>query len=176
VIFRETELPGLVVVELEELADERGSFARTFDAEEWERRGMCARVVQCNLSRNAASGTLRGLHYQDAPHGEAKLVRCSRGRVFDVAVDLRPDSPSFRAWHGIELTDANGLMLHIPDGFAHGFVTLADDTEVQYQMSAPYVLAAARGVRWDDPAFAIVWPVEPVVVSERDRTFPDFAW
>lgn len=175
-IFHETPLPGLIVVEIEQLVDERGTFARTFDADAWEEHGMCARVVQCNVSRNAASGTLRGLHYQDAPHGETKLVRCARGRIFDVAVDLRPDSATFRDWHGVELSDANGLMLHVPEGFAHGFVTLTDEAEVVYQMSAPYVPSAARGVRWDDPAFAIAWPLDPVVVSERDRSFPDFAW
>jgi len=135
---------------------------------------MSSRVVQCNLSRNLARGTLRGLHHQAAPHEEAKLVRCSRGTIFDVAVDLRPDSPTFRDWFGQELSTENGRMLFVPEGLAHGFITLTDDSEVLYQMSEPYEASAARGVRWDDPAFAIEWPLEPVMISERDRTFPDF--
>jgi len=172
----DTELPGLILVELEPVSDERGSFARTFDAAEWKARGMSSRVVQCNLSRNLARGTLRGLHHQAAPHEEAKLVRCSRGTIFDVAVDLRPDSPTFRRWFGQELSTENGRMLFVPEGLAHGFITLTDDSEVLYQMSEPYEASAARGVRWDDPAFAIEWPLEPVMISERDRTFPDFRW
>lgn len=173
-IFRETGFGGLVVIELELVGDERGSFARTFDAAEWAANGMSARVVQCNLSRNARRRTLRGLHYQADPYGEAKLVRCSRGAVYDVAVDLRRDSPTFRGWFGLELSEANDRMLYIPEGFAHGFLTLTDDTEVLYQMSSEYAPDAARGVRWDDPAFGIEWPEEPLVVSERDRAFPDF--
>ena len=175
-IFTDTGLPGLVLVELEHVVDERGSFARTFDAAEWEARGMSARVAQCNLSRNAAISTLRGLHYQAAPYEEAKLVRCSQGAVFDVAVDLRPESPTFRRWFGAQLSAENGRMLYVPEGFAHGFLTLTAVSEVLYQMSSPYESAAARGVRWDDPAFGIEWPAEPRVVSERDRAFPDFQW
>ena len=175
-IFQDTGLEGLVLVELESVSDERGTFARTFDAAEWEARGMCARVLQCNLSRNVRRGTLRGLHYQEAPHGETKLVRCSRGAIFDVAVDLRRDSPTFLRWFGAELSGENGRMLHIPAGFAHGFLTLADDSEVLYQMSDVYVPEAARGVRWDDAAFAIEWPGPPAVISERDRNYPDFEW
>jgi dTDP-4-dehydrorhamnose 3,5-epimerase len=174
--FVETELPGLLVVELEWARDERGSFARTFDLSEWEVRGMCGRVVQCNLSRNDRPGTLRGMHYQEAPYEEAKLVRCGKGAVFDVAVDLRRDSPTFRRWFGLELSEENGRMLHIPAGLAHGFLTLTETSEVVYQMSAAYAPAHARGVRWDDPAFAIAWPAVPSVISERDRTFPDFTW
>jgi dTDP-4-dehydrorhamnose 3,5-epimerase len=174
--FRETGLAGLVVVEVDPVADERGSFARTFDASEWEDRGMCAGVVQCSLSRNTYRRTLRGMHYQEAPHAETKLVRCSRGSIFDVAVDLRRDSATFRGWFGLELSEDNGRMLYIPEGFAHGFLTLADATEVHYQMSEFHVAAHARGVRWDDPAFRIEWPATPRVISERDRTFPDFRW
>jgi dTDP-4-dehydrorhamnose 3,5-epimerase len=173
--FVETGLQGLIVVELEPSSDERGSFARTFDSAEWEARGMCPRVVQCNLSRNVLRYTLRGLHYQDEPQAETKLVRCSRGTVFDVAVDLRPDSATFRRWFGLELSEDNGRMLHIPGGFAHGFLTLSDASEVLYQMSEAYVPSLARGVRWDDPAFAIDWPASPLVMSERDRSFPDFS-
>lgn len=173
-IFRDTGLEGLVVIELELEADERGGFARTFDASVWKAHGMAARVAQCNLSRNDRRGTLRGLHYQPEPQAEAKLVRCSRGAIYDVAIDLRRGSPSFRSWYGLELSAANDLMLFIPEGLAHGFLTLTDDTEILYQMSAEYVPGAARGVRWNDPAFGIEWPEEPILLSDRDRSFPDF--
>lgn len=175
-IFRDTGLPALVVVELEPVSDKRGSFAHTFDSSEWEARGMCARILQCNLSRNHYRGTLRGMHYQEAPSAECKLVRCSRGAIFDVAVDIRRDSPTFRRWFGLELSDANGRMLYIPEGFAHGFLTLTDGSEVLYQMSESYVPTSARGFRWDDPAFAIEWPAPPLVISERDSGFLDFEW
>jgi dTDP-4-dehydrorhamnose 3,5-epimerase len=174
VIFRDTGLAGLVLVEVETVVDERGSFARTFDAAAWEAREMPAHVEQCNVSRNAVRGTLRGLHYQAAPYHEAKLVRCAAGSIFDVAVDLRSDSPTFCRWFGQELSPENGRMLFIPEGFAHGFVTLTDAAEVVYQMSAAYEASAARGVRWNDPAFDIEWPIEPVVLSDRDRGYPDF--
>lgn len=174
--FVETGLEGLLVVELDSVSDERGSFVRTFDASEWHAQGMDARVVQCNLSRNANRWTLRGMHYQEAPYAETKLVRCSRGAIFDVAVDLRRDSPTFRRWFGLELSEDNERMLHIPEGFAHGFLTLTDVSEVVYQMSEFYVPTHARGVRWDDPAFGIEWPAPPHVISERDRSFPDSRW
>lgn len=172
--FTDTGLQGLVLVELESIDDERGSFARTFDAAEWEARGMPSRIAQCNLSRNIGLHTLRGMHYQEPPYEEAKLVRCSQGAIFDVAVDLRHDSPTFKRWFGAELSAENGRMLFLPEGFAHGFLTLTAESEVVYQMSNLYEPTAARGVRWDDPAFAIEWPAEPVVMSERDRGFPDF--
>ncbi len=172
--FRETDLEGVVVVELEPIADERGSFARTFDAAAWEARGLSARVVECSLSRNLARGTLRGMHYQAAPNAETKLVRCSRGRIFDVAVDLRPRSATYCRWFGLELSDENGRMLYLPEGIAHGFLTLTAGAEVLYQMSDVYVPASARGVRWDDPAFGIEWPATPQVISSRDRAYPDF--
>lgn len=175
-IVRETGLAGLHVVELEPIRDERGVFARTFDAAEWEARGMSPHVRQCSLSRNVSRGTLRGMHYQAAPHGECKLVRCSRGAIFDVAVDLRPESPTFRRWYGIELSDENDTLLYIPEGFAHGFLTLTDASEVLYQISTAYAPDHARGVRWDDAAFAIAWPEQPRVLSARDRSFPDFTW
>lgn len=178
-IVHPTELAGVAVIELEPLRDERGSFARTFDAELFAAHGLDARAVECNTSFNARAGTLRGLHYQAAPHGEGKLVRCTRGRVFDVAVDLRPDSPTHRRWLGFEL-DADGLRsLFVPAGCAHGFQTLLDGSEVHYQMTCPHVPHAARGVRWDDPAFAIAWPEPPAgrerLLAERDRAFPDYA-
>jgi dTDP-4-dehydrorhamnose 3,5-epimerase len=174
VIIRDTDLPGLRVIELEASTDERGSFARTFDAAEWESRGMSTRVEQCSLSRNALRGTLRGMHYQAAPFAECKLVRCGRGAIFDVAVDLRPDSPGFRRWFGVELSESNDTLLYIPEGLAHGFFTLTDDSEVLYQISERYSPEHSRGVRWDDPAFGIAWPDEPRVISDRDRAFADF--
>ncbi|HXC45980.1 MAG TPA: dTDP-4-dehydrorhamnose 3,5-epimerase, partial [Solirubrobacteraceae bacterium] len=152
-------------------------FARTFDQEEFAARGMDARVAQCNASYNATRDTLRGMHYQAAPHGESKLVRCVRGAIFDVAVDLRRDSPTFRAWHGVELSAENGHALFIPAGLAHGFQTLQEDTEVLYQMGSEYAPGSERGVRFDDPAFAIEWPPPQSerTICERDRSYPDFA-
>ena len=153
------------MVELEQLRDERGFFARTFDAEQFAARGLDGAVVQANTSFNSRAGTLRGMHYQAEPHGEAKLVRVTRGAVFDVIIDLRADSATFRGWFGIELDAASGRSLYVPVGFAHGFQTLVDDTEVLYQMSYHYVPEAARGVRFDDPAFAIAWPPPPPAAS-----------
>lgn len=173
-IFEETRIADVFVVEPERHVDERGFFARTWDTNEFAQRGLNGSLVQCSVSYNARRGTLRGMHYQAPPHEEAKLVRCTRGVLFDVAVDLRSGSPTFKSWFGIELSDANRLALYIPEGCAHGFLTLTDDAEVLYQMSEFWAPAAARGARWDDPAFAIEWPVEPVVVNERDRSYPDF--
>jgi dTDP-4-dehydrorhamnose 3,5-epimerase len=174
--FLETALAGAWLIEPERIEDERGWFARTFDADEFQRRGLDPLVVACNSSFNARRGTLRGMHYQAEPHGEPKLVRCTRGAIFDVAVDLRRNSPSYCRWHGAELSERNGLAYYIPVGFAHGFQTLTDDAEVLYQMGHRYVPEAARGVRWDDPAFAIEWPDAggERVISERDRSFPDY--
>jgi len=174
--FVETALPGVWVVELDLIADERGWFARTFDVAEFEAHGLEAAVVQCNASFNALRDTLRGLHYQAEPYGESKLVRCVRGAVFDVAVDVRPDSPSFCRWHGVELSADNHRLFFLPRGVAHGFQTLTEDSELIYQMGHEYVPDAARGIRWNDPAFAIVWP-EPEAertISERDLAFPSF--
>lgn len=172
----ETPLHGAWVLELERIADERGWFARTFDAEEMRARGLDPSVVQCNASFNARRGTLRGLHYQAEPHGEPKLVRCVRGAVFDVAVDLRRESPTYRRWHGVELSAENGRSFYIPKGMAHGFQTLSDESEVLYQMGYRYVPEAARGVRFDDPAFAIEWPTAhgERIISERDASYADF--
>jgi dTDP-4-dehydrorhamnose 3,5-epimerase len=174
--FIQTPLAGVWVIEPERLADERGWFARTFDAQEFRARGLDPAVAQCNASFNAKAGTLRGMHYQAEPHGESKLVRCTRGAIFDVAVDLRPDSATLCSWHGVELSAENARALYIPAGLAHGFQTLAHDSEVSYQMGHPHVPDAARGVRFDDPAFAIEWPAPdgPLIVSERDASFPDF--
>jgi dTDP-4-dehydrorhamnose 3,5-epimerase len=174
-IFRETPIAGAYVIELEPHVDERGSFARTFDASEFAARGLDTRVVQCNTSANVRAGTLRGLHYQLPPHAESKLVRCVRGSIYDVIVDLRPDSQTYCDWHGVELSASNLRTLFVPVGLAHGFQTLEDDTEVLYQMSEEYSAAHARGVRWDDPLFAIEWPpVAERTISNRDREFADF--
>jgi dTDP-4-dehydrorhamnose 3,5-epimerase len=174
--FAKTPLPGAWVIDVERLSDERGWFARTFDEAEFTARGLCSRVVQCNASFNDRRDTVRGMHYQAEPHGEPKLVRCVRGALFDVAVDLRRDSPTHRRWHGVELSAENGRMFYLPAGLAHGFQTLTDDCEVLYLMGAEYVPGAARGVRFDDPAFAIGWPppAGELTVSARDRGYADY--
>jgi dTDP-4-dehydrorhamnose 3,5-epimerase len=174
--FIQTPLPDTWVVELDLLGDERGWFARTFDAEEFAAHGLNPALVQCNASFNVRRDTVRGMHYQADPHGESKLVRCVRGAIFDVAVDLRENSPTFRGWHGVELSAENRRAFYIPAGLAHGFQTLTDDCEVLYQMGHHYVPEAAMGVRWDDPAFGIEWP-EPGgerTISEKDSTYVDF--
>jgi dTDP-4-dehydrorhamnose 3,5-epimerase len=160
----------------ERIGDERGWFARVFDAEAFAAHGMDPAVVQCSVSFNARAGTLRGMHFQADPDGEDKLVRCQRGAIYDVIVDLRASSETFRGWFGVELTAADQHALFVPKGFAHGFQTLVDDTEVHYSMSTPYVAGAGRGVRWDDPAFGIAWPEPPGerTISGRDATYPDF--
>ena len=174
-IFAPTTLPGAMVVGLERREDERGFFARSFCRQEFEAQGLDPCVAQCNVSFNRRRGTLRGMHWQAAPHGEAKLVRTTQGAIWDVIVDLRADSPTFCRWFGVELTAENHQALYIPEGFAHGFQTLVDDVEVFYQMSTSYVPGAQRGARWDDPAFGIQWPVHPPFLSERDATYPDLA-
>lgn len=172
--FEETKLKGVYEIRMEPAFDERGSFARSWCQREFEDRGLNARLVQCNVSFNAKQGTLRGMHYQAAPFEEAKLVRCTRGSVFDVVIDLRRDSETFKSWIGFELTPSNGRMVYLPEGCAHGFLTLENETEVFYQMSEFYQPSSARGVRWNDRAFGIDWPGEVKVISERDRTNPDF--
>jgi dTDP-4-dehydrorhamnose 3,5-epimerase len=174
-IFHDTELPGVRLAELERRADERGYFARVWDPAELESAGLNSALAQVSVAFNDRRGTLRGLHFQAEPHAEAKLVRCTRGAVFDVVVDLRRDSPAFRRWLGIELREADGRMLYVPEGLAHGYLTLEDRSETLYLISEPYAPDAARGVRWDDPAFAIEWPAEPAVISDRDRRWPDFS-
>jgi dTDP-4-dehydrorhamnose 3,5-epimerase len=171
--FTETKVAGAYLIEPEPIADERGFFARTWCREEFAAHGLNPSLSQANISFNHRKGTLRGLHLQQAPYEEAKLVRCTRGAIWDLALDLRPGSPTHRAWFGAELSDANRAMLYVPEGCAHGFLTLTDDAEVAYQMSSPYVPEAARGVRFDDPAFGIEWPGEVVVINERDRSYPD---
>jgi dTDP-4-dehydrorhamnose 3,5-epimerase len=173
-IFEETHIGDVWVIKPERLEDERGFFARTWDRDEFAGRGLNPRAVQCSISFNRSRGTLRGLHYQAMPHEEGKLVRCTAGAVFDVALDLRPESPTLRAWVGVELSADNRFALYVPEGCAHGFLTLEDSSEVCYQMTEFYDPDAGRGVRWDDPAFGIEWPAEVSVISERDRTYPDF--
>lgn len=175
VTFTQTPLAGAFVVEPEPVRDERGFFARAWCQREFEVQGLASRWAQCNLSFNTKTGTLRGMHYQTAPHAEAKLIRCTRGAIHDVIVDLRPESPTFKQHFGTVLTSENRRMLYAPEGFAHGFLTLEDDTEVFYQMSAFYEPSFARGVRWNDPSFGIRWPGEVRVISEKDRNYPDFA-
>jgi dTDP-4-dehydrorhamnose 3,5-epimerase len=173
-IFTETTLKGAFLIEPERRQDERGFFARTWCQSEFAAAGLQTDWVQCNISFNKERGTLRGMHYQAPPYDEAKLVRCTMGAVYDVIIDLRADSPTFRQWLAAELTSDNRLMLFIPEGFAHGFQTLTDETEVFYHMSQVYAPEYARGVRWDDPAFKISWPAERRIISARDRSFPDF--
>jgi dTDP-4-dehydrorhamnose 3,5-epimerase len=173
-IFKDTGIDGVLVIEPERHEDERGFFARTWDPGEFAQRGLNPELAQCSISFNRAHGTLRGLHYQAAPHEEAKLVRCTSGVIFDVAVDLRPDSSTFREWFGVELSAENRLALYVSEGCAHGFLTLADDSEVHYQISQAHAPDAGRGVRWDDPAFAIRWPDDVVVINDRDGSYPDF--
>jgi dTDP-4-dehydrorhamnose 3,5-epimerase len=169
--FKETELKGVFVVEPEIIKDERGFFACSWSLVEFEKHGLNPRLVQCNISFNKERGTLRGMHFQAKPHQEAKLVRCTRGAMYDVAVDLRPESPSRYQWTAVELTADNHRMLYIPEGFAHGYQTLADDTEIFYQMSEYYHPESAHGLRWDDPALGIEWPLPVAVISKRDEEF-----
>ena len=173
-IFAETTLKGAFAIELEKHEDERGFFARTFCCKEFEAQGVNPNFVQCNISYNKNKGTLRGMHYQVAPYQEAKLISCIRGAMYDVIIDLRADSPTYRQWLAVELSAENYKMLYVPEGFAHGFQTLEDNIVVFYQMSEFYHPECARGVRWDDPAFGIKWPLPNRVVSKKDRSYPDF--
>jgi dTDP-4-dehydrorhamnose 3,5-epimerase len=173
-IFTATRLDGAFVMDLERKSDERGFFARTFCVDEFRAHGLNPAVAQCSISFNRHRGILRGLHWQASPHAEVKVVRCTAGAVHDVIVDLRPGSATFRHYAAFELTAANRRALYIPEGFAHGFMTLAEDSEVLYQMSVPFAPDAARGARWNDPAFGIVWPEIEPVLNPRDRSWPDF--
>ena len=169
--FVETRLKGAYVIEPERLQDERGFFARTFCQREFEAHGLNPLLVQCSISFNAKKGTLRGMHYQVPPHQETKLVRCTQGAIYDVILDIHPASPTFKQWVAVELTADDRRALYIPAGFAHGFQTLADHTEVLYQMSEFYHPESARGARWDDPAFGITWPLPNPIVSQRDGSY-----
>lgn len=173
-VFTETPLSGAFVIDIDPIRDERGFFARTWASDEFERRGLDATLVQCNLSWNKRKGTLRGMHFQRGPFEEVKIVRCTRGALLDVVIDLRRDSPTFCQWTSVALDADSRRMLYVPKGFAHGYQTLTDDVEVYYHVSTPYEPAHATGVPWNDPAFAIEWPLEPTVISEKDRTWPSF--
>ena len=173
-IFERTDVDGVWVVEPERFEDERGFFARIWDTTAFAEHGLNAALVQSSISYNRASGTLRGLHYQAPPHEEAKLVRCTSGAVFDVALDLRAESATYLRWHGVELSATNRRALYVPEGCAHGFLTLTDDSEVLYLISEFWTPDAGRGVRWNDPAFGIAWPGDVIVINDRDRTYPDF--
>jgi len=171
--FISTEIAGVWLIVPEPIEDERGSFARLFCRREFETRGLNSELVQCSTSFSRLKGTLRGMHFQAEPHGEEKIVRCTRGAMYDVIADLRRDSPSFRRWSGFELTADNRMMVYVPRGVAHGFLTTSDDTEVFYQMSEFHHPESARGVRWDDPSLAIRWPqVPPALISDSDRSLP----
>ena len=174
-IFTETKLPGAFEIELERKADDRGYFARTWCAREFAEHGLGTTLAQCNISFNTHRGTLRGMHWQAAPREEAKLVRCSAGSIYDVIVDLRPESSGYLQHVGVELTADRGNMLYVPEGFAHGFLTLEPATEVFYQMSEFYAPEAARGIRYDDPLLGIVWPAPVTQIAERDAAYPDLA-
>jgi dTDP-4-dehydrorhamnose 3,5-epimerase len=173
-IFTETKLKDAFIIQPERLGDQRGFFARTWCQREFEAHDLNPCLVQCNISFNKKKGTLRGMHYQTAPYEEAKLIRCTKGAIYDVIIDLRPDSRTIAQYMAVELTAENRTMLYVPKGFAHGFQTLTDNSEVFYQMSEFYVPQYARGVRWNDPAFAIEWPPDERIILERDQTYPDF--
>jgi len=173
-IFVETELKGAFIIELEKLADERGFFARIWDQKLFEENGLNSRIVQCNISFNKLKGTIRGMHFQILPHEEAKVVSCIKGKIFDVIIDLRSSSETFKKWFSVELNDQNKKMLYIPEGFAHGFQTLEDNTLVNYQMSEFYSPEHASGVRWDDEAFQIDWPFKKTVISKKDLSYQPF--
>lgn len=175
VIFQPTALPGAFIVELEKHEDDRGFFARTWCRREFEKMGLNAELSQCNVSYNRCRGTLRGMHWQAPPHAEAKLIRCTRGRIWDAIIDLRTESPAYMQHFGVELTAESGRALYVPEGMAHGFQTLEDDCEVSYQMSEYYEPAAARGLRWNDPAFGIRWPIKNPILHPRDAAYQDFA-
>jgi dTDP-4-dehydrorhamnose 3,5-epimerase len=173
-IITQSELPGAYVIDLEPIADSRGFFARVWGEEELAAHGLETQVAQCSVSYNERKATLRGMHFQRSPHEEVKLVRCTRGAMFDVIVDLRPHSETFCRWIGVELSADSRRALYVPRGFAHGFQTLTDGTEVFYMISAQHVPESADGVRWNDPAFGIAWPLEPTEMSDRDGNWPDF--
>jgi dTDP-4-dehydrorhamnose 3,5-epimerase len=174
-IFNKTKLDGAYIVEMEPIGDNRGFFARAWCTKEFESFGLIAQFVQANLTYSPERGTVRGLHYQIAPHQEVKLVRCTRGATYDVIVDLRPESPTYKEWLAIELTADNHKMIYIPAGFAHGYQILMDDTEVFYQVGQFYAPQYERGARWNDPAFGIEWPIaSPLILSEKDRNWPDY--
>jgi dTDP-4-dehydrorhamnose 3,5-epimerase len=172
--FIETRLPGAFIIEFEPVPDNRGWFARSFCSDEFAEHGLHNNFVQCNISYNLRRGTLRGMHYQVAPHTEAKLIRCVTGSIYDVIIDLRPQSGTHLQWQAFEMDRHNNCMLYVPEGFAHGFQTQEDNTEVFYQMSSAYEPSAASGIRWNDPLFAIDWPIPELIISDKDAMYPDY--
>jgi len=173
-IFEKTDFEGVYIIEIEKQIDERGFFARSWDKNDFEENGLNSKLTQCNISLNNKKGTLRGMHYQIKPYQETKLIRCTQGRLFDVIIDLRIDSKSFKKWLNIELNEENYKMLYVPEGFAHGFQTLEDNTEIFYQMTQNYMPNFANGIRWNDPMFNINWPIKEPILSEKDQRFTDF--
>ena len=173
-IFKETKIKGPYIISLDKHEDERGFFARSFCQKEFKEHGTDFNVAQCNISYNKEKGTLRGMHYQSAPFGEAKLIGCIRGRIYDVIIDLRKDSDTYCKWISAELSEENHNILYVPKGFAHGFQTLEDNTTVFYQMSDFFHPECAKGIRWDDPLFSIDWPLKDKIISEKDKTYPLF--
>ncbi len=173
-IFTETKLESAFIIEPERREDERGFFARTWCKREFEAHRLNPNLVQCNISFNSKKNTLRGMHYQIAPHAEGKLIRCTKGSIYDVIIDLRDNSQTFKHWFSVELTEKNRKMFYIPEGFAHGFLTLESNTEVFYQMSEFYAPECARGIRWNDPVFDIKWPADVTIISEKDAQYPDY--
>jgi dTDP-4-dehydrorhamnose 3,5-epimerase len=173
-LFTPTELVGAFVIDVQLFEDNRGFFTRTWSIDEFENRGLVSQIVQMNLSYNRIKGTLRGMHFRHAPYAETKLVRCVRGAILDVIIDIRPESPSYKRWISVELTAENRRALYVPEGFAHGFQTLVDDVEVMYQVSQAYMPSAEGGVRYNDPAFGISWPMPPTQISPKDTQWPDF--
>ena len=172
--FSETQLKGAYFIEIEKLSDDRGFFARSWCQKEFEDHGLESGFVQANVSYNLKKGTIRGMHYQIAPYQECKLIRCTRGAIYDVIIDLRPDSPTYKQWAGVELTADNYIMFFVPEDFAHGFQTLTDKTEITYQVSQFYTPGAEKGIRFNDPEFNIQWPLEATIISDKDNTWPDF--
>ena len=173
-IFNKTKLDGAYNIQIDKKEDERGFFGRTWDSKEFEKRDLKSQFVQCNVSLSLKKGTIRGLHYQEKPYQEAKLIRCTRGKVFNVIVDLRPESKTYKQWYGIELSSENYKGIYVPEGFAHGFQTLEDDTEVFYQMSEFYMAKYARGIKWNDESFDIKWPLNPTMMSQKDLSYQNF--
>jgi dTDP-4-dehydrorhamnose 3,5-epimerase len=174
-IFTETKLKGAFIIDVKRLEDERGFFGRAWCKREFEQHGLNSNAVQANVSYNKVKGTLRGMHFQVAPYAEAKIIRCTSGALYDVIIDIRPESPTYKQWIGVELTEESMRMLYVPEGFAHGFVTLKDHTSAHYLVTQYYTPGSESGIRYDDPEFDIAWPIKPTVVSEKDRAIPDFA-
>ncbi len=173
-IFKETKLKGAYVIDIEKLNDERGFFARAWCQKEFIDNGLESNLAQVNVSYNKVKGTLRGMHYQMSPYQEVKIVRCTKGAIYDVIIDLRAESPTFKKWIGVELTSDNYRLLYVPEDFGHGFQTLVDNTEITYQVSQFYSPGAERGIRWNDPVLEIDWPLKPSMISDKDKNWPDY--